>query len=117
MVKKLEWPVSLRKNSVCLKRPGLKSLSKRSSISIKSIDTDLFNCTCNFSSGRKIGKTHQNVLVFVKGDAKKATQAIGAVEFGSVEVDEEIDSPAVSMFKESAQVRNNLEEDAGFVRV
>jgi hypothetical protein len=33
-----------------------------------------------FSAGRKIGKTHQNVLVFVKGDAKKATAACGDVE-------------------------------------
>lgn len=33
-----------------------------------------------FSSGRKLGKTHQNVLVFVKGDGKKATQACGPVE-------------------------------------
>lgn len=29
-----------------------------------------------FSAGRKLGKTHQNVLVFVKGDGKKATQAM-----------------------------------------
>lgn len=33
-----------------------------------------------FASGRKLGKTHQNVLVFVKGDGKKATQACGEVE-------------------------------------
>ena len=33
-----------------------------------------------FSSGRKLGKTHQNVLIFVKGDGKKATQACGEVE-------------------------------------
>jgi hypothetical protein len=32
-----------------------------------------------FSASRKIGKTHQNVLVFVKGDAKKATEACGDV--------------------------------------
>ena len=38
-----------------------------------------------FESGRKLGKTHQNVLVFVKGDPKKATQAIGKVEFGVIE--------------------------------
>lgn len=25
-----------------------------------------------FATGRKLGKTHQNILVFVKGDAKKA---------------------------------------------
>ena len=32
-----------------------------------------------FSTSRKLGKTHQNVLVFVKGDGKKATQACGDV--------------------------------------
>lgn len=30
-----------------------------------------------FTASRKLGKTHQNVLVFVKGDAKKAAQACG----------------------------------------
>jgi len=35
-----------------------------------------------FDSGRKLGKTHQNVLVFCKGDPRKATEAIGLVEFG-----------------------------------
>lgn len=34
-----------------------------------------------FEGARKMGKTHQNVLVFVKGDPKIATEAIGAVEF------------------------------------
>jgi hypothetical protein len=33
-----------------------------------------------FSASRKLGKTHQNVLVFVKGDPKKATAACGEVE-------------------------------------
>lgn len=33
-----------------------------------------------FSTSRKLGKTHQNVLVFVKGDPRKATDACGAVE-------------------------------------
>lgn len=33
-----------------------------------------------FSGGRKLGKTHQNVLVFVKGNAKAAAQACGPVE-------------------------------------
>lgn len=42
-------------------------------------------------SGRKLGKTHQNVLVFVKGDPKRATEACGKIdvfdpaeEFGEV---------------------------------
>lgn len=33
-----------------------------------------------FQTGRKLGKTHQNILVFVKGDGKKAAQACGAAE-------------------------------------
>jgi hypothetical protein len=34
-----------------------------------------------FTSSRKLGKTHQNVLTFVKGDPKRATAACGPVEF------------------------------------
>jgi len=33
-----------------------------------------------FEAGRKLGKTHQNVLVFVKGAWRKATQACGPVD-------------------------------------
>lgn len=33
-----------------------------------------------FESGRKLGKTHQNVLVFIKGDPRKAVEACGTVE-------------------------------------
>lgn len=33
-----------------------------------------------FSASRKLGKTHQNILVFVKGDGKKAAAACGDVE-------------------------------------
>jgi hypothetical protein len=33
-----------------------------------------------FAASRKLGKTHQNVLVFVKGDAKRAILACGDVE-------------------------------------
>jgi len=36
-----------------------------------------------FESSRKLGKTHQNVLVFVKGDPVAATKAIGPVEAGA----------------------------------
>lgn len=42
-----------------------------------------------FASGRKLGKTHQNVLVFVKGDGKKAADAVGEVDFGEVQEDED----------------------------
>lgn len=37
-----------------------------------------------FASGRKLGKTHQNVLVFVKGNPKKATEACGVVEIADL---------------------------------
>lgn len=33
-----------------------------------------------FSASRKVGKTHQNVLVFLKGDGKRATEACGPIE-------------------------------------
>jgi DNA modification methylase len=33
-----------------------------------------------FSASRKLGKTHQNVLVFVKGDGKKAAKVCGDVQ-------------------------------------
>jgi hypothetical protein len=35
-----------------------------------------------FSVSRKLGKTHQNILVFCKGDPKKAVAACGDVEVG-----------------------------------
>jgi DNA modification methylase len=38
-----------------------------------------------FTATRKLGKGHQNVLVFCKGSARKATEAIGAVEFGELD--------------------------------
>lgn len=38
-----------------------------------------------FTSARKLGKTHQNVLVFVKGDARRATQACGECDFAAPE--------------------------------
>lgn len=38
-----------------------------------------------FEASRKLGRTHQYVLTFVKGDPKKATEAIGPVEFGDIE--------------------------------
>lgn len=38
-----------------------------------------------FTASRKLGKTHQNVVVFCKGDPVKATKAIGDVEFGAIE--------------------------------
>lgn len=42
-----------------------------------------------FKASRKVGKRHQNVLVFVKGDAKKATEYCGDVELPEIEESEE----------------------------
>jgi hypothetical protein len=33
-----------------------------------------------FSTTRKLGKTHQNILIFCKGDPRRATEACGIVE-------------------------------------
>lgn len=38
-------------------------------------------CRKGFETSRKLGKTHQNVLIFCKGSPKKAAAKIGAVEF------------------------------------
>lgn len=40
-----------------------------------------------FTKSRKLGKSHQNVLVFLKGDAKKATEACGVCDFGEISDD------------------------------
>ena len=40
-----------------------------------------------FEAGRKLGKAHQNVLIFVKGDGKRATECCGPVEFVMPESD------------------------------
>lgn len=40
-----------------------------------------------FQSSRKLGKTHQNILVFCKGDPSKATKAIGDVDFAEPETE------------------------------
>jgi 16S rRNA G966 N2-methylase RsmD len=46
-----------------------------------------------FEASRKLGKSHQNVLMFIKGDPKRATQAIGKVEFADIEATEATDLP------------------------
>ena len=42
-----------------------------------------------FATSRKLCKVHQNVLVFVKGDPKKAVEEVGLPEFGETEPIEE----------------------------
>lgn len=44
-----------------------------------------------FAASRKLGKTHQNVLIFVKGDGKAAADACGPVETGEINPDPEAD--------------------------
>jgi hypothetical protein len=43
-----------------------------------------------FSASRKLGKTHQNILVFVKGDGKKAAQACGECHIAMDQFGEEL---------------------------
>lgn len=38
-----------------------------------------------FTSGRKLGKTHQNVLVFIKGDPRKAVKDCGTVDVADLD--------------------------------
>lgn len=47
-------------------------------ILVTSVGSASMRVTKQFEASRKFAKTHQNVLVFVKGDGKKATQAISA---------------------------------------
>jgi DNA modification methylase len=60
-----------------------------------------------FEATRKLGKTHQNVVMFdkvvshLKGDERKATAAIGAIEFGDPEKAAE-EEAALSAPKEDA---------------
>lgn len=51
------------------------------------IGTSAMRATKMFQASRKVCKTHQNVLVFVKGDGKKATDRLGKVEI--LEITEE----------------------------
>jgi len=47
-------------------------------ILVNSVGSLPIRITKQFESGRKMGKVHQNVLIFVKGDGKAATQNIKA---------------------------------------
>lgn len=47
-----------------------------------------------FAHARKLGKTHQNVLVFVRGDPRRATAACGAVDVELSGGEEETDRTA-----------------------
>jgi DNA modification methylase len=55
------------------------------------VGTNALTAGRQFSSGRKLGKTHQNVLVFVKGDGKRATAACGECDFREIGAEENAD--------------------------
>lgn len=46
-----------------------------------------FRCKAAFNSSRKHGRTHQYMIVFIKGDPKKATERLSNIEF--VEIDDD----------------------------
>ncbi len=46
-----------------------------------------------FNGGRKVGKMHQNVLVFYKGNPKNIKQNFPALEIGEVEALEQVENP------------------------
>jgi DNA modification methylase len=48
-------------------------------ILVNSVGSAAMRVTTQFNNSRKIAKTHQNVLVFCKGDPKKATQFCGEI--------------------------------------
>jgi hypothetical protein len=41
-----------------------------------------------FVTTRKLGKTHQQLYIFCKGDPRKATEAVAEVEFGEISVEQ-----------------------------
>jgi hypothetical protein len=63
-------------------------------ILVTPVGTVAVRCQRFFTGTRKLGRTHQKVLVFVKGSAKRATEAIGPVEFGAVDQFVERDAAA-----------------------
>jgi hypothetical protein len=53
-------------------------------ILVTAVSTLAMRAGKQFAASRKLGKAHQNVLVFLKGSSKKAVAALGEVEFGDV---------------------------------
>lgn len=57
-------------------------------ILITSVGTLPIRAGRTFAATRKLGKTHQNVLVFLKGDARKAVERCGTCEFAEITEEE-----------------------------
>lgn len=74
-------------------------------ILLTSVGTLALRAGRTFSSSRKIGKTHQNILVFCKGDPWKAVEACGEVDVTlpeGMEIDPETQDVVVAETKEQA---------------
>lgn len=71
-----------------------------------------------FRSTRKLGKTHQNILVFVKGDPRKATEALGPVDvsaaLAAVEAEVEDAQLMAELTGDSAPAEPGQDDHAGF---
>jgi hypothetical protein len=63
-----------------------------------------------FSASRKLGKTHQNVLVFIKGDAKEATSVCGEIEI-EMPVETQTDDSGADSSIEAEHERPKAEAD------
>lgn len=64
---------------------GLKKYNE--AILVTAVGSLPIRITKQFNASRKLGKTHQNVQIFLKGDAKKAVAKLSAPEFAMIEVD------------------------------
>lgn len=51
---------------------------------INMVGSKALTCAESMSKSRKVGKCHQNVLVFVKGDGRKATEELGEVKASEI---------------------------------
>ena len=59
-------------------------------ILVTSVGTLPIRVNAMFSKARKLGKTHQNVLIFCKGDPRKAAEACGEIEI-ALDLEEALD--------------------------
>lgn len=63
-----------------------------------------------FAGGRKLGKTHQNVLVFVKGDAGRAAAACGTVDMSDLAMPELPSVETVALSIDDVAGSNDVDE-------
>lgn len=60
---------------------GLKKYNE--AILVTAVGSLAIRVNAMFESGRKLGKTHQNILIFLKGNAKRAAEACGEVDIAA----------------------------------